>query len=123
MFAHLGVGLVYLEWGDAEAAVASLDHSWSLARLWDFSVAVFQVSSALGAAHALAGRVAEAIPLLETAVAEAEARGRLADQSLRMARLGDAYLRAGRVADAAPVAKQAVMLARTHKERGRAVAA
>src|SRR5262249_12599369 len=74
------------------------------------------VNSTLGYAYALAGRSAEAIPLLE----EAAERPVMVNegQSLRCIWLSEAYLLAGREADARATAQRALGLARQHKERG-----
>ena len=52
-------------------------------------------ASALGDASALAGRVAEALPLLERVLEEAERAGCLAEQALSVTWLSEAYLLAG----------------------------
>jgi tetratricopeptide (TPR) repeat protein len=76
------------------------------------------VSSALGYAYALAGRSAEAIPLLEEAVERPVLTGSNESQSSRSIWLSEAYLLAGREADARAAAQRALGLARQHKERG-----
>ena len=76
------------------------------------------VASALGVAYALAGRVAEALPLLEQAVEQAPAMGHsrmLRGSSL----LSEGYLLAGRPDEARP-AEQALALAREHQATGHA---
>ena len=75
-------------------------------------------ASDLGAAYTLAGRVAEALPLLEQAVQQATSISVQSGQSLRVASLSEATLLAGRLEEALSLAQQAFELARTHKERG-----
>jgi len=76
------------------------------------------VAAPLGAAYALAGRTADALPLLEQAVALAVARQYLWDQALRVVWLGEAYLCAGRLAEAGTRAQQGLEFAQAHQERG-----
>jgi class 3 adenylate cyclase len=74
--------------------------------------------SLLGAAYALYGRIAEALPLLEQAVEHAHTRQLIANQALWLANLGEAYLLAGCLNDACTRAGQALEFARGHKGRG-----
>jgi tetratricopeptide (TPR) repeat protein len=77
-------------------------------------------ASALGYAYALAGRIAEAIPLLKEAVQRAATTGRVG-QSLRLAYLGEAYLLAGRMESAHELAQRGFTLSREQRERGHEV--
>jgi tetratricopeptide (TPR) repeat protein len=72
----------------------------------------------LGAAYALAGRTADALPLLEQAVAQAVAMHYMWDHALRTVWLSEAYLRAGRLAEASTQAQRARENSRAHQERG-----
>jgi hypothetical protein len=76
------------------------------------------VAAPLGVAYARAGRLADAVPLLEQAVAQAVARQYLWDQALRVIWLGEAYLCAGRLAEAGTQAQQALEFSRVHQEQG-----
>jgi len=76
------------------------------------------VASELGAAYTLAGRLPEALPLLEQAVAQATAMGRGSHLSFWTVQLSTGYLLAGRLEDALPLAQRALTLTRTHGERG-----
>ena len=76
-----------------------------------------------GVCHALAGRLSEALPLLEQAQAIQEqarttGRGSFALQARIVALLSEAYLLAGRLDEARISAERALNLARTHQERG-----
>ena len=74
------------------------------------------VSSALGYAHALSGRSADAIPLLEEAVKRPVFLGATQEgQSLRTVWLSEAYLLTGREADARAAAAS-VSLGSTKRE-------
>jgi len=75
-------------------------------------------ASSLGYAYALSGRVAEALPLLEQALEEADRSGFLYDQALSVAWLSEAYLLAGRREEASECAARALALARARQERG-----
>ena len=65
-----------------------------------------------------AGRVAEALPLLEQAEQRGAAMGTMGGQSLRVGYVSEAYLLAGRMQEAVQLAGRALDLARAHKERG-----
>jgi tetratricopeptide (TPR) repeat protein len=76
------------------------------------------IHALLGAAYALSGRIAEALPLLEQAVEHANARQLIANQALWLVHLSEAYLLAGRLDDAHTRDGQALEFARGHKGRG-----
>jgi tetratricopeptide (TPR) repeat protein len=77
-----------------------------------------ETAAALGCAYAFAGRVVEALPLLEQAEQSGAAMGTMGDQSLRVGYVSEAYLLAGRMQEAVQLAGRALDLARAHKERG-----
>jgi tetratricopeptide (TPR) repeat protein len=68
----------------------------------------------LGHAYALSGRVTEALPLLEQAIAE----GSGGAHAVWTARLGEVYLLTGQSEKARTLAEQALALSRNRKERG-----
>ena len=72
------------------------------------------VAAALGAAYTLAGRVADAVPLLTQAVEQSEAGGR----PKCLLSLSEAYLLAERHAEACTRAEHALELVTTSKSRG-----
>ena len=76
------------------------------------------VPSFLGAAYVLAGRVAEALPLLERVVKQTDAMGVVSDHVLGVIPLGEGYLRAGRIDDALRLARHAAEVCHQHQERG-----
>jgi class 3 adenylate cyclase/tetratricopeptide (TPR) repeat protein len=81
------------------------------------------VMAYLGAAYALAGRLSEALPLLEQAQAIQEqarvtGRGSLTHQARIISLLSEGYKLAGRLDDARRAAERALSLARTHQARG-----
>jgi tetratricopeptide (TPR) repeat protein len=113
-----GLGNVCVAKGDFDRAIAVLERGLSRephepsAKAWPF------IASALGAAYAHAGRLAEALPLLEEAVERAAAVKLKANQSLRLARFAEAHLMAARPESAFSLAAQALDLAQEHRERG-----
>ena len=77
-----GVGFVYLSKGDLYKAIPALERGLALCRIWGFLAWFPPIAAALGSAYTAAGRVAEAIPLLEQAVSQAGARNRTDEAGL-----------------------------------------
>jgi tetratricopeptide (TPR) repeat protein len=117
MFADFGVGRTASS-GDPVRAIPTLERGLATCRTWDFPSWLPWLASRVGAAYALAGRVADGLPLLEQSVEQAASMGWRADDSALAARLSEAYLGAGRVQDAAALAARALDLAVEHKGRG-----
>jgi len=59
------IGDVYLRKGDVHQAIPLLERGLEVCRIWDLPLLLYLNSSALGYAHVLAGRVSDALPLLE----------------------------------------------------------
>jgi len=116
--AYSGVGRLSLRQGDLPQAMAVLERGLGVCQAANIQLLVPLVASELGAAYALSGRMFEALPLLEQAVAQATIMGRVSHLSLWTVQLGAGYLLAGRLEDALPLAQQALALTRTHGERG-----
>src|SRR5262249_41859562 len=76
------------------------------------------MAPALGAAYILDGRIADAVPLLTQAMAQAMAMERVDFQVLCSLSLGEAQLLAGRLEEAHTLAERALGHARAHQERG-----
>jgi tetratricopeptide (TPR) repeat protein len=102
--------------GDLARAIPLLEQTLRVARDADIPDTLASTTVALGEAYALAGRVADGLPLLEQVVADDVRRG-VAHPSCAM-RLGEGYLRAGRLDEAHTRATCALELARVHRERG-----
>jgi len=115
---YRGMGLLHLRRGDLHQATLTLEHALKICQGVDSPPLFHAVSSALGYAHALSGRSAEAIPLPEEAVERPAMIANNEGRSLRTIRLSEAYLLAEREADARAAAQRALGLARQHKERG-----
>jgi DNA-binding NtrC family response regulator/tetratricopeptide (TPR) repeat protein len=116
--ACLCLGTVHLQQESLDRAIPILERSLTLCRDGNFDLLLPGTASALGAALTLAGRVDEALPLLELAVETAMAKGLKAGASLHLVRLGRAMLLARRSQNACEIAHRALDAARTHKERG-----
>ena len=116
--ACLGLGVLYLQTGEPQSAIAVLERGVALSQAERLPQLFPLVAGPLGAAYTLTGRVAEATPLLEEAVERAATMNFMGIQSRRLAWLGEAYLLAGRIDEAMPLAMRALDLARAHKERG-----
>jgi class 3 adenylate cyclase/tetratricopeptide (TPR) repeat protein len=116
--ADLAMGLVALRQGGMDKAIAVLERGLGLCQSANLPFWFPRVGSALGCAYTLSGRVAEGLPLLEQAVAQAVAIGQLVFQPLWMAYLAAAYLISGRREDGIVHGERALALAREHKERG-----
>jgi tetratricopeptide (TPR) repeat protein len=115
--AYNGMGGAYGWQGDVPQAIPFLERSLALCQAATIPPVPF-LSSSLGAGYALCGRVTEALPLLEQAVEDANALGRLAHQPLFIAQVSQGYLLAGRWEEATQSAQRALELARAHKVRG-----
>jgi tetratricopeptide (TPR) repeat protein len=117
MMASWGIGLLCLRHGDLPRALPRLERAESIGQ--DALPLFFPLmAAALGAAYTLGGRVAEAVPLLTQAVAQAIARETVAYQALCHLSLGEAQVRAGCLEEAHALTDRALALAHAHQERG-----
>jgi tetratricopeptide (TPR) repeat protein len=113
-----GLGSIHLRQGDLDHAVPLLERGLALCRRGGTEIYRASFTSYLGYALSLAGRLAEALPLLEEAVDHLERMRVVAEHALRVTWLGEGCLAAGRVETAAEHAGHALDLARRHGERG-----
>jgi class 3 adenylate cyclase/tetratricopeptide (TPR) repeat protein len=116
--AYSSRGRLSLRQGDSSTAVAMFERGLGVCQDAHIHLLMPFVASDLGAAYLLAGRIAEALPLLEQAVVQTTTTGRVSHLALFTVQLGLGYLRAGRLEDALQRAQHALTLTRTHKERG-----
>jgi tetratricopeptide (TPR) repeat protein len=116
--AYLGAGYLYLRQGDLPRAIAVLERSMDLCRVWHIRLLFPGVASDLGVAYALSDRIAEALSLLEHAVEQAAAMRFMPYLSRGLAALSEGYRLAGRPDAALPLAHQASAMARQHHEQG-----
>jgi tetratricopeptide (TPR) repeat protein len=116
--AYLGVGFLSVRKRDLARAIPVLERGLDLCRVYNIRLWFPETASALGCAYAGAGRVAEALPLLEQAEQRGTAMGTMGGQSLLVAYVSEAYLMAGRMQEAVQLAGRALDLSRDYKERG-----
>jgi DNA-binding SARP family transcriptional activator len=117
VWSRFGAGRVAFVQGELERAAAFLEAILPQARS-ELSIYISRIASTLGSVRLLAGRTAEALPLLEQAAEHGQAIGFMHGHSLVLALLAEGYLGAGRVDDASRTADEALALARKLGERG-----
>jgi tetratricopeptide (TPR) repeat protein len=110
-----GISRVYLRKGEWHQAILWLERGLDVCRVWDIPLLLYIVSSTLGYAYALSGRVSEALPLLEQSVSM-EAMGIMSGTVHVW--LSEAYLRLGRLDEALAVAVRGLEFCRMHAEQG-----
>ena len=109
--AYFAVGCMHLRKGAIDKAIAALERSLELCRSWDIQQNAARVATVLGSAYAAAGRVGEALPVLDLA----KNRVRL---SFLRGQLAQGYLLIGKLEEAATLAVRALDFSRRHAERG-----
>jgi class 3 adenylate cyclase/tetratricopeptide (TPR) repeat protein len=113
--ARSALGGVHLGRGELDAAIALFEPALTLTRT--LGITLPNVLSGLGHAYALAGRLAEALALLESAIEQRTAISAMAvGQAVHVNRLAEAYLAVGRAEQAVEGARLALDLARNYKE-------
>jgi tetratricopeptide (TPR) repeat protein len=112
MIASLGLGMLAMREGDLPRALSLLERAMDICHEADLLTYFPHIAAALGAAYTLGGRVADAVPLLTLAMAQASAVEGVVYQALCRLALGEAQLRDSRVEEA-----QALALARARQER------
>jgi tetratricopeptide (TPR) repeat protein len=116
--AHWGVGLVALRRGDLSQALPQLERAVSICWEADLFIYLPWVAAALGAAYSLAGRGADAVPLLTQALEQTAMMETTGFQTLCRLSLGEAHLLAGSLEEAHALAGRTLALARERQERG-----
>jgi len=106
--AHWGIGLLALRQGDLAMALPRLERAVGICQDADLPVLFPRMAAALGAAYTLAGRVADAMPLLTQAMAQATATERVDSQDICRFSLGEAQWRAGHGEEAQALIEQAL---------------
>lgn len=112
----LGVAYVYVRIGAVDRAVATGERGLELCQGRDFPQLWLPLTSILGYAYAVSGRVADGIQLLERAAGVADEG--MGGVTVLLVFLSEAYLFAGRLDDASAVARRALALADERSERG-----
>jgi class 3 adenylate cyclase/tetratricopeptide (TPR) repeat protein len=118
MYSHWGMGLLYLRQGNLPRALPLLERAVDICREANLPVWFPWVAAALGAAYALAGRIADAVILLMQAMEQTVVPEMGAFQALCSLSLGETQLLAGRLEEAQTLAEHALALAREYQERG-----
>jgi tetratricopeptide (TPR) repeat protein len=113
-----GLGFLHVRQGNISEAVSTLERGLALCRQWSVPVWFSEIAGPLGLAYSLSGRVGEAIPLMEEAVARDVASRRMGGLSLWVSSLGEGCLENNRANEARTYTERALELARTHGERG-----
>jgi class 3 adenylate cyclase/tetratricopeptide (TPR) repeat protein len=111
------LGHFYLGQGQTQAAIVILERCDALAQRWDLPRLIAFSASLLGAAYAMAGRHAEALPLLDRAATQIHT-GEGGSESRLAIPLAEGYLFVGRLDAATPVAERALIAACERNERG-----
>jgi tetratricopeptide (TPR) repeat protein len=117
-YAHISLGFTHLVQGNVDSAIRALETSQKICRANNIQVLMSHIGSNLGYAYALAGRLDDAIPLMEKADEQSELIGRKAAWALRLAWLGHASLLGRQFGAARKQAQRAIALARDTGERG-----
>ncbi len=118
IFACGGMGLLALRQGDLSRALPRLERAVGVCQEADLPVYFPWVAGALGAAYTLAGRIADAVPLLTQAMEQTTAMETVGFQTLCRLSLGEAHLLAGRLEEAHALVERTLALARAYQERG-----
>jgi len=111
--AYQAVGYLHFRKGAMDKAIALLERSLEICRVWDIPQNLLRVEVALGNALAATGRVGEAMPLLELTNERARS-------SWLRAQLAHGYLLVGKLEEANSVANQVLDSSLTQGYRGHA---
>jgi tetratricopeptide (TPR) repeat protein len=115
--AYASLADVFLVRGAFPSAMALLERGLTLCRRWHNWDWFPEYAASLGLAYAQGGRLAEALPLLEQAVAQEASMGG-GHRAIGLTALSHGYLLAGRLEAARTQATQAFSLAHERQERG-----
>jgi DNA-binding SARP family transcriptional activator len=118
MLACLAAGRLHVRKGDIDLAIQFLEKCREAQRLGNFEVWSASISSTVGYAYLLGGRLDEAVSLLTEAIEQANATKSMFGHSLRLAYLGEAVFLLGRTEEALQHARCALEVSRTQQERG-----
>jgi class 3 adenylate cyclase/tetratricopeptide (TPR) repeat protein len=118
MHASWGIGLLALRQGDLPRALPRLERAVGICQEADLPAYFPWIAAALGAAYALAGRGADAVPLLRQAMAQSTATETGIFQALCGLSLGEAQVLAGSLEEAHALTEGVLAHARERQERG-----
>ena len=108
--AYFAVGHLHFRKGAIDKAIGLLEHDLELCRTWSIHQNIPRVAAALGCTYAAAGRVGEALPLLDLVNSRAR-------HPATLVHLHQGYLLIGKQGDALSLASEALDLSRRHGER------
>jgi class 3 adenylate cyclase/tetratricopeptide (TPR) repeat protein len=117
-FAHISSGFIHLVQGNVDSAIGTLETCHKICSANNVQVLMPHIGSNLAYAYALAGRVDDALPLVEKADEQSKLSGRKAAWALRLTWLGYASLLGRQFGKAREQAQRAVALASDAGERG-----
>jgi tetratricopeptide (TPR) repeat protein len=110
MMASWGCGLLALRQGDLPRALPRLERAVHICQDADLPAYFPRLAAVLGAAYTMAGRVADAVPLLTQAIEQMTATARVSEQALCHLSLGEAQTLASRLEKAYALAERAPAL-------------
>ena len=116
--AYRGVALLHLLKGDLHQAIPALEQGLGICQDWHIPLLFPLIAMALGYAYAMAGRVAEALPLLEQGEELWTARRSRGGTGQWVIWMGAAYLLADRIDAANRFTRDIMHLCRERKQRG-----
>jgi tetratricopeptide (TPR) repeat protein len=116
--ASFGVGQLSLQKGDLAQAIAVCERSLAVCQTHDLRDWLPEFAARVGYAYALAGRLPEALRLLEQAIEQSAALRGGAPFPDFVVWWGEAYLFAGQLDEAYTQAQRGLELSRAHQERG-----
>src|SRR4029434_10494183 len=117
MLACLAAGRLHVRKGNIAQAIEFLEKCRQAHRLGNFEAWSASISSTVGYAYLLGGRVDEAVALLTEAVEQGNATKSMYGHSLRLGYLGESVLLMGRTEEALQHARGALEVSRTQRER------
>jgi tetratricopeptide (TPR) repeat protein len=118
MYASWGLGLLALYQGDLHSALPQLERAVGICQEANLRFYFPWMAATLGAAYTLGGRVADAVPLLTQATAQATTMEMAYFETLCHRCLGEAQMLAGHLEEAHALAERTLAHAREHQERG-----
>jgi class 3 adenylate cyclase/tetratricopeptide (TPR) repeat protein len=113
-----GVGLCYRRQGLLQNAISMLERGLALAQSADIPFQFPMTASLLSAAYALAGRAAEALPLLDQMLERLATGRHMLRHTLVLTELSEACLLVGRVEEASALTARLLDLSHTHTGHG-----
>jgi tetratricopeptide (TPR) repeat protein len=116
--ATFGVGLLSLQQGDLAQAMAIFERGLAVFQTYDLRDWLPKFTASVGYAYALAGRLPEALRLLEQAIGQNAALRGGSPFTHFVVWWGEAYLLAGQLDEAYTQAQRGLELSRAHQERG-----